>query len=205
MTNQTLQFSEAFNMWKQNGFKADAERVAVKPFTPSRPPASQAGTHSVFSTSQSSPLGDNSWQDAPCFCLRHAMPATRSRSSCSAQALSNHSAVQAATEARQGGVLSERTGGKKSSRETCLLVREEIKKMKKEKENKMGRKRGRESFTWRESRQGGGQRGVTGGGGGRQHAALTGPCIYAIDISTHQLVVIALAHKLHTYFTQTGA
>lgn len=68
-----------------------------------------------------------------------------------------------------------------------------------------GSERGRECFSWRESRRGGGQRRVKGGGGGRQHTVLTGPWIYAIDISTHQLIVIALAHKLNTYFTQTEA
>ena len=44
----------------------------------------------------------------------------------------------------------------------------------------------------------------------REETRSTGLCIYAIDISTHQLLVIALAHKLHTslyvtnYFTQPG-
>ena len=46
------------------------------------------------------------------------------------------------------------------------------------------------------------------GGGGKQHS--TGLCFYTIDISTHQLLVIALAQKLRTllyvtnYFSQPG-
>lgn len=60
---------EVFNMWGQSGCKTDVQCVAVKLSS------SQAGTHSVFSNSQFSPLRDNNWQDALCFCLRHAMPA----------------------------------------------------------------------------------------------------------------------------------
>lgn len=46
--------------------------------------------------------------------------------------------------------------------------------------------------------------------GRREATHSSGLCFYAIDISTHQLLVIALAHKLHTlvyvtnYFTQPG-
>lgn len=50
-------------------YKTDVQCVAVKLSS------SQAGTHLVFSNSQFSPLRDNNWQDALCFCLRHAMPA----------------------------------------------------------------------------------------------------------------------------------
>lgn len=39
----------------------------------------------------------------------------------------------------------------------------------------------------------------------RREAAHSTDWTLDIDISTHQLIVIALAHKLHTYFTQTEA
>lgn len=39
----------------------------------------------------------------------------------------------------------------------------------------------------------------------RREAAHSTDWTLDLDISTHQLIVIALAHKLHTYFTQTEA
>lgn len=57
--------------------------------------------------------------------------------------------AQAATEARQGGVLSERME-KKSSRETCLVVREEIKNVEKRERKQDGRERKRATDKQRE-------------------------------------------------------
>lgn len=57
--------------------------------------------------------------------------------------------AQAATEARQGDVLSERME-KKSSRETCLVVREEIKNVEKRERKQDGRERKRATDKQRE-------------------------------------------------------
>lgn len=154
---------------------------------------------------QSSPHRDSSWLAALRFCL--ALPVRYSRLCC-LQFL-GHSQSRCASSCHRGqtGLCPNvQTGWKRSSRETCLFVVREIGGVKGtgERERKgMPVKWSWENLSWREKKKG------EGGGeqsrvqvGGPTHS--TGLWIYAIDISTHQLLVIALAHKLQTLLYVTN-
>lgn len=183
---------EVFNMWGQSGFKTDVQCVAVKPFTLHCPPAKQALTH-CSPTHSPHPSGTTTGR-MPCVFVLDTL--------CLQCSTSSQSQCGSGRHRGQTGRCPFWADGKKSSRETCLVVREEIKNVEKRERKQDGRERKRARDRERVGER---KRVFQLAGKQARRRAEGSKGIYAIDISTHQLIVIALAHKLHIYFTQTEA
>lgn len=140
----------------------------------------------VFSSSQTGPLSlppwDSSWQDAPCFCLRHATAVCCSRLPflCISQWRSSSGRHRGQTGRCQ-------TGWKSSSRETCLFVRGETGWKRKGESETEERKRESmpEKFSLAGKQEGRGPGGVKGG-------TSTGLSLCVIHFSSPLLLVIAV-------------
>ncbi|KAK5849231.1 hypothetical protein PBY51_008888 [Eleginops maclovinus] len=102
-------------------------RVAVKALTLvcSESPhtglsSSQPGTQLSVLPRQPSPLRDSGWQDALCFCLRHAMAVCHSQFLSQQFFLPRPITAWLRSQQRPDRAVSADRAGERSSRETCL-------------------------------------------------------------------------------------